>query len=82
MNEEPNYFLTGLIFLLLGIVSIYFSRKKTIKFRREKYDPFKDKSTGIYRLLNVEVYYKSFGVFIVGILCILVSIIFIFFLTE
>ena len=53
-----------------------------LKFRKEKYDPFKDKSTGISRLLNVEVYYKSYGVFIMGILCILVSIIFMFFLPD
>lgn len=79
MNEDVQI---GICFLILGVISIYFSRKKILKFRKEKYDPFKDKSTGISRLLNVEVYYKSYGVFIMGILCILVSIIFMFFLPD
>ncbi|WP_332029973.1 hypothetical protein [Kaistella sp.] len=72
----------GFIFLSLGILSIYFSLKEIRKFRKEKYDPFKDKSKGIKRLLNTEVYYKSYGVFIVGVLCIILSIVFIFFLNE
>ena len=76
MDENIKY---GIIFLLLGILSIYFSLKEIKKFRKEKYDPFKDKSTGIRRLLYTEVYYKSYGVFIVGILCVIISIIFLLF---
>ena len=76
MAEEVK---TGLIFFIIGLVSVYFSMKNIKKFRREKYDPFKDKSTGIKRLLNVEVYYKSYGMFIIGVFCILVAIIFICF---
>ena len=72
----------GIGFLLLGIVFIYFSLKEIKKFRKEKYDPFKDKSKGIRRLLNTEVYYKSYFVFIFGVLSVLLSIIFIFFLNE
>ena len=79
MNEDVQI---GICFLILGVISIYFCRKKILKYRKEKYYPFKDKSTGISRLLNVEVYYKSYGVFIMGILCILVSIIFMFFLPD
>lgn len=74
MTEEVK---SGLIFFIIGLVSVYFSVKNIKKIRREKYDPFKDNSTGIKRLLNVEVYYKSYGMFLIGIFCILVAIIFI-----
>ena len=76
MTEEIK---TGLIFLILGLIFIYFSLKVIKKNIRGKYDPFRDKETGIFRLMNVEVYYKSFGVFIFGILSILIGIIFLFF---
>jgi len=77
MTEEIKF---GLLFFILGLLSLYFSVKKIKEFRKKKYDPFKDKSQGIFRLMNVEVYYKSYGTFLIGIFCILISIIFIFFL--
>ncbi len=76
MNELNE---VGIGFLLLGVIMMHFSYKKIKKFRKEKYDPFKDKSNGIFRLMNTEVYYKTYGAFILGILCVLLSIIFIFF---
>ena len=77
MTEEVKI---GFCFLVIGVLFIYFSFKEIKKFRKEKYDPFKDKSRGIKRLLNVEVYYKSYFIFIFGVLSILLSIIFVFFL--
>jgi len=79
MNENIEI---GIGFLLLGIVFIYFSLKKIKKFRKEKYDPFKDKSEGIFRLMNAEVYYKSYGVLFFGIVSIVLSIIFLLFLND
>lgn len=79
MSDE---LITGLAFLLLGFAMTYFGFKKIRKYGKEKYDPFKDRSQGITRLLNVEVFYKSYGVFLVGICCILISLVFFLFLLE
>lgn len=70
----------GIGFLIIGILLTYFTFKNIKKYRKEKYNPFKDKDKGIQRVLNVNVYFKSYFGFIIGLLSILLSIIMIFFL--
>lgn len=65
----------GIGFFIIGILLTYFTLKNIKKYRKEKYDPFKDKDKGFQRALNVDVYYKSYFGFIIGILLILLSII-------
>ena len=70
----------GIGFFIIGIFLIYFTWKNIKKLQKEKYNPFKDKEKGIQRVLNVDVFYKSYFGFIIGILAILLSIIMILFM--
>ncbi len=62
----------------IGLIAIIWGIKSLKEYKKEKYNPFKAKEMGYGGKIKMDVFFQSYGIILLGIFAIIVSIILLF----
>ena len=61
--------------ILLGPLMIWYGLYSLKQYKKENYNPFKSKEKGYQGKLNMEIYFQSYGIIILGAFAFILGII-------
>ena len=64
--------------ILLGPLMIWYGLYSLKQYKKENYNPFKSKEKGYQGKLNMDIYFQSYSIVILGLLVLIIGIIVLF----